>query len=175
VKRNASDCRAPAQEKNLIIYEPSLQSPFHKYSYGFCTVIAWALWAYLWLPLISLIGWLFGIRVFYRHMVELGGWTWFAEMLTFYLIVIGSISGALILWALYNQTRFRGKDRRGARAPATEVEMGSFFGIDVGTLRRAQRSRRMTVLFDKDARIREIRWDDGLEDQPAETQSDETI
>jgi len=166
VKRDESEYPDAAPGKGLVIYEPSLQSPFQKYSYGFCTIIAWALWAYLWLPLISLIGWLFGIRVFYRHMVELGGWIWFMEMLAFYLAVIGSISGALLLWALYNQTRFRGKDRRGARAPATDAEMEAFFGIDLGTLRRAQRSRRMTILFDEDSQILEIRADNGMEVAP---------
>jgi len=142
--------------RNLIIRQPSLQSPWQKYSYGLCTVVAWALWIYLWLPLISLVAWLLGFRIFYRHMIELGGWTWFRNALTGYLSMTAILCGALILWALYNQIRFRGRERRGPRPPAQAGEIGRFFGLDASTLERARRARRLVIRFDDRGAIREI-------------------
>lgn len=34
----------------------------------------WVLYVYLWLPLVTLIGWAFGIDAAYRQMIELGGY-----------------------------------------------------------------------------------------------------
>lgn len=100
---------------DLIIKNPALQSTGQKVLYGTITIAFWALWFYLWLPLIMLAGWGFGLHQFFDIMVVQRGLDSLREVLVFYLITIAVMGGALILWATYNWLRFSGKERRNAK------------------------------------------------------------
>ncbi len=141
--------RPTALKENLIIDQPSLQTLWQKYSYGFLTLVAWSLWLYLWLPLINLIAWLLGFKVFYQHMIVLGGYAGFLQLLGVYFVIILLIGMTLLSWALYNQIRFRGKDRRGAVPPARNEDVARFFGVSEEELQAAQKTRRLVISFDE--------------------------
>lgn len=97
---------------DLIIEDPGLQSTGQKVLYGTLTVVFWALWIYLWLPLITLLGWSFGVVRFVDIMMVHEGLAALGKVLWIYLLVIAVLGGGLILWALYNWLRFAGKERR---------------------------------------------------------------
>lgn len=100
---------------DLIIENPALQSTGQKVLYGTLTVVFWAIWIYLWLPLITLAGWSFGLFRFMDIMVVRDGLTALRGVLMFYLFVVAVMGGSLILWALYNRIRFSGRERRTSR------------------------------------------------------------
>ncbi|MDX1762724.1 MAG: poly-beta-1,6-N-acetyl-D-glucosamine biosynthesis protein PgaD [bacterium] len=141
--------RPSSSRDGLIIERPDLQTLWQKYSYGFFTALAWTIWLYLWLPLVSLIAWLFGVQVFYEHMILLGGYRGFLQLLTLYGSAVLFIAVVLIVWALSNQIRFRGKERRAPIPPATQEETARFFKISVDAVARAQAADRMVIAFDE--------------------------
>lgn len=142
--------RPAAGRTDLIIERPDLQTPWQKYSYGFFTFIAWTLWIYLWLPLISFIGWLLGIKVFYEHMILLGGYKGLLDLLGVYFSIIFLIGLTLSLWAFYNQLRFRGKERREAIPRTRSEEVARFFGVSREDLQIAQQAKRLVISFDEE-------------------------
>lgn len=151
--------RPTSSRDGLIIERPDLQTLWQKYSYGFFTALAWTIWLYLWLPLVSLIAWLFGVRVFYEHMILLGGYRGFLQLLTLYTMAVLFIAAVLIVWALSNQLRFRGKERREPIQPATNEDVARFFNISADAVAQAQRAGRVVIAFDEESvmpRIEEV-------------------
>lgn len=100
---------------DLIIEDPALQSTGQKVLYGTLTVVFWALWIYLWLPLVTLAGWGLGLFQFVDVMGVRDGLRALGQLLWIYLLVIAVMGGALILWANYNRLRFAGRERRTSR------------------------------------------------------------
>ena len=113
----------------LIIEEPdSLRLP-HKITAVGLTLLFWGILIYLWQPLISMVAWALNIKLFYNHMIVLGGYHNFLALVVDYLIVIGIMGGVLIIWARINLWRFRGKERRKRPADATTEELAQYFEV----------------------------------------------
>ncbi|MEK6776437.1 MAG: poly-beta-1,6-N-acetyl-D-glucosamine biosynthesis protein PgaD [bacterium] len=148
------------KDNRLIIDQPSLQSLWQEYSYAFCTFIVWVAWIYLWLPLISLVAWLLGIRFYYEHMIVLGGYLGFLKVMGLYALIIFILGIALVFWALVNQIRFRGKDRRKTVYATKEEEVINFFGISRDDLRIAQKAKRLTISFNGEGKSLHIRQEE---------------
>jgi biofilm PGA synthesis protein PgaD len=93
------------------------------------TTAMWALWIYLFLPLLTLILWWAGARYFYsslfqqtglEHLMHLGvrlGW--------FVVITVIVLRG----WGLYNYYMYGRLARRRQPAPVSAAEMGAHFGL----------------------------------------------
>ena len=96
----------------LIIKRPNLQTLRQKYTNTIVTLAFWALWFYLWIPLISLVAWLFGIEIFYEEFILMEGYHLLLSLFFRYGMVTLLISICLLGWAFYNQLRYRRKDRR---------------------------------------------------------------
>lgn len=105
---DASDFKTEA----LIINRPDLVPSGQKLTAWSITLVFWGALLYLWQPLLSILAWGLNIRLFYNHMILLGGYQTFLNLLTIYLSVIATLGGALVLWARVNQWRFRGRERR---------------------------------------------------------------
>lgn len=120
----------------LIIEDPKLQSTGKKVLYGSLTLLFWAVWIYLWLPLVTLAGWYFGVRRFVDVMIVEQGIHTLHAVIAFYVATIAIMGGLLIGWATYNRIRFRGRERR----QASPVEPSS------ARLARALGRRESTVL-----------------------------
>jgi biofilm PGA synthesis protein PgaD len=99
-------------KNNFIIDTPKLQTLRLRYTSTFLTLVFWILWFYLWVPLITLAGWWFQIRLFEQEMVMVEGFDAFLEVLPTFIAVIFALTGTLGFWALYNYQRFKGIDRR---------------------------------------------------------------
>ncbi len=111
--------RHTTERNPLIIERPDLQSWPQRALSGVLTTFFWMLWLLLWLPLVTLLGWVFFGWQFKYHMFDLGGDEGFLELIGAYAIVIVAMSASLLVWAKYNHLRFRNVERRKAFPPVT--------------------------------------------------------
>lgn len=94
-----------------LIQKPEKQSTTRRTAWGVVTGVFWLIYAYLWLPLLTLILWLLGVRtaVFELYLRD-------HKVEPFLLIVVPMIAIVatviMIIWAEYNRARFAGTDRR---------------------------------------------------------------
>ena len=120
------------------------------------TLLFWAILLYLWQPLISLLAWWLNIKLFYNHMIVLGGYQAFLEVALFYLTVIFILGGGLILWARINLWRFRGKKMRNFSGVIDDKEIRKFIGINEQQLNKLQSSRNVKLLLNDAGEIESL-------------------
>lgn len=138
------------EPESLIINRPDLAPPGQKVTAWGITLIFWAALLYLWQPLLSIIAWALNIRLFYNHMILLGGYQTFLNLLSIYLTVIGLLGGGLVLWARINQWRFRGKERRLDIGATDLPRLYASFGVEEGDWERVAQRSIVVVSFAKD-------------------------
>jgi biofilm PGA synthesis protein PgaD len=133
--------------ESLIINRPDLVPPTQKWTAWGITLFFWGALAYLWQPLLSLVAWGFNIRLFYNHMILLGGYHTFLQLMWFYFKVIAVLGGGLILWARINQWRFQGKERRRSLGDTDMSRLLSSNGVSPAELDLMLQARIVTVGF----------------------------
>lgn len=161
------------QNRSLIINHPELVRPGQRLTAMGVTLFFWAMLLYLWQPLLSLVAWGFNIRLFYNHMIVLGGYRSFLDLLGFYAIVVAFLGGGLILWARINQWRFRGRDRRRGVTATDTGALCETFQVQPETLEQARGQSNLTVTLDRDGRV--LQFEYGAVDKtysPAEAHSE---
>ncbi|MDX1578221.1 MAG: poly-beta-1,6-N-acetyl-D-glucosamine biosynthesis protein PgaD [Gemmatimonadota bacterium] len=126
---------------------PELQTKRQRLVYSALTLTAWLFWAYLWLPLITAIGWVLGFRAFVREIV-LPDPSNLVSTGTVYLIVIAALGATLVAWSRYHVHRFRGKERRSTPPRISDAEMRRWFGVSDETLRQLRRGSSLRVDYD---------------------------
>lgn len=137
-----------ARARPLIIDRPDLQTWRQRAVFGALTAAFWVGWFVLWLPAITMAGWLFfGLR-FKFHMIDLDGFTGFLGLLSVYALVIVGMGGSLLLWAKYNHLRFRGVERRRDFPVPTVAEIAKAKGLSEPAIQQARRYQVMTVHHD---------------------------
>jgi len=136
-----------------IIDRPDLQTIRQRFGYSFLTFVFWLIWFYLWIPLISLGGWLFGIDLFYDEMVVRDGLDALIELLGLYFLVIFLISATLGLWAMVNLWRFRGKNRRGPRPTVNEEQLAEDFNVTSQQVVAWRQCKRLVISHDAEGNI----------------------
>jgi len=137
----------------LIIDRPDLQAWQQKAVFGALTAVFWAAWVFLWLPLVTLIGWVFFGYQFQFHMIQLDGYEGFLNLLAVYALVIVAMGGALIAWAKYNHLRFRGVDRRRGFVPPSLDELAAMHMVSAATVAQWRTYSVMTVSHDDNGAI----------------------
>jgi biofilm PGA synthesis protein PgaD len=132
---------------HLIIDRPELQPRGQRVLFGLLTVALWTFYAYLLLPLGTLLAWWLGYAALYEAMIAKNGWEMLLELLGLYAGIIAFIGLVQILWAVGNWLRFSGnRDRRRERAAAVQSEfVQSVFMTDTSEFPAWQESRRLTV------------------------------
>jgi biofilm PGA synthesis protein PgaD len=131
--RPAPPAATPPDRSQLIIDQPRLQGRTQRVVSGTVTAVAWFVWAYLWLPLVTLVAWYFGVRSFVREVFIPDSSTVVWTGVT-YLVVIFLLGVVLLTWSRYNLRRFGGAERRAATPPLTAEEVTAWFGISRETL-----------------------------------------
>lgn len=140
----------------LIIDMPDLQTIRQRYASTIITLIFWAFWFYLWLPLISLIAWVLGIDLLYDRMVVKGGFDAFVASLPAYVLVIVTMGTLLVIWGVYNLQRFRGHERRTHVHPVDTPSMARYFLVDPQQLSEWQQTKNLVVHIDELGMIRSV-------------------
>ncbi len=144
------------QRQPLIIDEKALLSSSEQLAAKGITLAFWFALFYLWQPLISMVAWFFNIKLFYDHMIILGGYRGFLDIVALYALVICLLGGALILWGKINQWRFRGKERRSPQPEATIDEMADYFAVNPEELAKWQEYQNATVIFDENHHVESV-------------------
>ncbi|MDP2248746.1 MAG: poly-beta-1,6-N-acetyl-D-glucosamine biosynthesis protein PgaD, partial [Nitrosomonadales bacterium] len=122
-----------------------MQTPQQRTLYGALTLGFWALWFYLWLPLLALLAWSLGLQQAFKYMVVLEGYQEVIQLLGLYALIILFLGGGLIVWAVYNIIRFSGVERRTDALPVTPKEIGHHFDQDPKAVANWQNQRRLCV------------------------------
>jgi len=152
-----------------IIYRPDLQPRGRRALFSGITLLAWLIWFYLFLPLLSIAAWWFGVTAFREHMLDPGR-SGYLLTLTGYAIVVAVTALIIIGWSRYNQIRFGGPDRRRPIAPVTDAMIQERFDLDAETLRLARAARRLEIDLDPKGRLRQARVLDRARTEVAATQ-----
>lgn len=120
------------------------------------TGLMWALYAYLWLPLISLMAWILGFEFAYDVMIRAGGAAHLRTVLYWYGVAIATIFVVFGVWSLSNRARFSSQNRRGALDRIEDQSFMGYFGISADELGLLRRGRSLTLELDAAGAIREI-------------------
>ncbi|MBT8141195.1 MAG: poly-beta-1,6-N-acetyl-D-glucosamine biosynthesis protein PgaD [Gammaproteobacteria bacterium] len=138
---------------NMILDHPDALKRHHKITSAGITLVFWLMIIYLWQPLISLIAWAFGYKLFYEHMLILGGLDGLLEILFYYMITVLILGGGLILWARINNYRFRGKPRRNGVPPVKPEWVAEYFEIGAAEQAVWSNTKNLTISISEDNRI----------------------
>jgi biofilm PGA synthesis protein PgaD len=146
---------------NLIIDKPEAQKRGQRVAQGLLTAGFWCLFLSLLRPLLALLGWLIGIRLFTREMIEKGGGWQFLEALRNYGLVVLLMAIILRTWALYNHRRFAGRDkRRNTMPPVSIEEIARYHHVDPTSLTVWRKDRRLFVRHNEGGKVLEVRATD---------------
>jgi biofilm PGA synthesis protein PgaD len=127
-----------------ILYRPELQSAGQRTLYSVLTLLAWTVWLYLFVPLLSLLAWWFGIEAFSLYLLEPADRSDLLTLLTYAGVVVLSAL-VIVAWSIYNLRRYGGLDRRKPIPPVSDEELRAHHDIDARTL-AALRTQRRVVL-----------------------------
>jgi len=111
--------------------------------------ISWSLWAYLVLPLMSLVVWYFGSVLFKETMLTPGGIATISEIAR-YGSVIFSMWLCLAIWIIWNKVRYSDmRDRRKTKAPiVSDQQLMERTGLDQFSLIALRECKEMCLHFD---------------------------
>lgn len=141
------------RDQEIFINAPSLRQPHRRAGDQLLTLLMWGIYAYLWLPLISLIAWFLGIDLFYREMVVNGGFDAFLELSVWYLFIILLILLAVGGWSASNYFRFHDKNRRKLLPAVPDSEIAEWFSVSDEQLVKLRSCERALLLFDEDGKL----------------------
>jgi len=144
-------------KRPLIIENPELQTPRQRYTFAALTLLFWIVWFYLWIPVVSLLAWLFGAERFYQAMITRSGLEALVELLGLYALIILIMGVIFTGWAWYNQLRVRGRDKRRASATVTPAEIGSFFMLKPEQLDVARYAKHVVIEHDEHGHVKDVR------------------
>ena len=141
----------------MIIENKQLQSKTLKSVWLSVTLLMWFVYAYLWLPLISLIAWWFGYQSFTFHMITLDGVSGVKALLSDYFLIMLIFCGALLVWARIEKLRFEKKIRRNEIEPIKNQSVAQHFKLDEKILTQMQTKKIVTIEFNKDGEMTKFR------------------
>lgn len=144
----------PGGDQPLIFNRPELQEGRRRWVFWALTFLAWIAWAYLWLPVITLLGWYLGFRTFVREIVLPDPRTMLTSGLI-YLGIVAFIAILLIGWSRYNLKRFGGADRRRFPGVVADEEVCQWFGISPELLATLRAEPSLSVVYDEEGTLEE--------------------
>ena len=146
----------------LIVDRPDLKSPSLVMGERIITVLFWSFWFYLWLPLISVLAWLVGIKFLYRQMVELGGFAGFLEQINVFASGLALVCSAVASWSYYNYARYAHCTRRSKILEIDREKLAESLSVAEERLSEIQLAKRIVYSFGEDDSIQDIATSDAL-------------
>lgn len=137
----------------LIINQPGLQRPLDRALWATVTWAFWSLWFVLWLPLITLIAWGFGIHSGFDQMVNRLGYLELVRLMPNYALVVGGAGLVHIGWAYSQYLRFHGRVPGAVRETVSSLEIAATLGLNPVNLQNWQCERRLTAHHHADGRL----------------------
>jgi poly-beta-1,6-N-acetyl-D-glucosamine biosynthesis protein PgaD len=137
---------------DIIIEKPQGIRKFRFFSEMSLAVIGWTVWLFIIRPIFQVLLWFMGFKIFYEEIIKNESLK-NVKQLWAYLLVIILLYTILQLWNRYNVIRFRGKERRRSSAPASDKEMGDFYGMTEEDVRNLKKWKMVIVHFCPDHQI----------------------
>ena len=139
--------------ENPQIYAPERLTPPERARDTFITAVMWTFYLYLWVPFLSLLGWLMGFELAYDIMIRSGGALDNATTFFAYAIVVGIIFCAVTGWSTLNRLRFRGVDRRRSSQRVGDQAAADYFNVTLDQLRELRSGKIFTVEVDESGQL----------------------
>ena len=130
-----------------IVDKPEIKSKLMLYSEWTFTTILWTLYVYLLMPIVTLILWIFGVKIMYVQLFEQSGFTQMLEVIwgggQIALVIILSF----FIWSYYNYLifRIRGERRNRQVLISQDEELAKAFNINPDLLPEAKEHHRFFV------------------------------
>jgi len=126
------------------------------------TALFWLAWIYLISPLLSLLLWLVGVRLFVDEMLVRGGYQALLRELWDYGLVIGLMFAGVSVWIAWNQRHY-GRHNKRTQPPlaVNAAEVARHAGLTMTELGDLQGARHAVVDFDDADRLQIRHRDDG--------------
>ncbi len=121
-----------------VIDKPPLKSFLRNTVEWSITLVAWALWVYLLLPLFNLMMWFFFGKLFYKELIAQQGFNQFIEIFKSMGVYIVFIFILFRAWGYYNYWMFGRNDRRKWVKKVTVEELATQFNIPKDELQNLQ-------------------------------------
>jgi len=132
--------------KEVIIDKPQALDGAIKLRDSVITVTFWAVFIYLFRPLLSLLLWmLFGIHIFNPKVFNVALLAQAENFVAQNILAITAFAIIFVSWALYNQITYGRLRRRKKISDIKDEDIARSFGIDVETLQEWRRSRRLLL------------------------------
>jgi biofilm PGA synthesis protein PgaD len=128
----------------ILIQRPERQSHVQRALFGVVTIAAWLAWAFLWMPLFTLLAWVFGVRsvwlqFYVEHRIGDGG-----DIDAIFLVALLSAL-TFTAWSTYNRARFAGKQKRRGNMPFDVEQTAARIGSSMDDAVRLQAHRRGVI------------------------------
>ena len=149
-----------SDHRKLIIEMPHLQTLSQRVGSFIVTVICWILWIYFLVPIVTLAGWLMGVRKFSQEIRWFGGYKSLLGLMELYGETVLTIAFFWLSWIIV-----RSLFRKIEHDPQPDAEMSQrdrTFFKGAGASDRERSTQCLTVHFDDHAGITQI--------EPIETQ-----
>lgn len=139
-----------AESSSVIISNPNSQTRFQRTLFGALTVALWALWIYLWLPVLTGVFWIIGIRAAYREIF--GGPRGISLASLGWVLLIAT--AAVTYWSAYNMIRYGQSTRRSRTREVSKKAVAESFGIvDTNTVALLVEQRSLEFRFAESGQI----------------------
>ncbi|HEX7816130.1 poly-beta-1,6-N-acetyl-D-glucosamine biosynthesis protein PgaD [Dyella sp.] len=136
----------------IMIQRPEHQRPLQRVMFGAITVVAWVIWASLWIPLITALAWTVGLGDVYVQL-DLGHPLHGGGDLDIVLVDAVACVSLFCSWSGYNHLRFAGKEKRRGNKPVTVEQVARGIGASTITAKTMQGQRRSVVYVSDDGRM----------------------
>jgi biofilm PGA synthesis protein PgaD len=135
------------KQDDLIIELPHLQSLTQRLGSLVVSLACWSLWIYFLIPLVSLSGWLLGVRKFSAEVRWFGGYKSLIDLLQLYGL---TILGILLIWTAWTLIR----NLLRPKPPSTSVkdpqkDIPKALALAPESIQEARTLRNLTVHFDE--------------------------
>ena len=138
---------------SLIINRPEALKKTRRRIEFSLTTIGWAVWLFICRPLLILLLWFLSFRVFFRHMIDLGGLAGLQQLKIFYISIIVLIVFIVRGWNLYNKARYGKKTRRKFVRGISDKRLEDYFKLPQGSASRLQGMKEIKVEFLQDHQL----------------------
>ncbi|TNF86502.1 MAG: poly-beta-1,6-N-acetyl-D-glucosamine biosynthesis protein PgaD [Gammaproteobacteria bacterium] len=115
----------------------------------FLTTLMWALYAYLWLPLISLGAWYIGVQFAYDLVLWDGGTESLVSLLLGFLLILLFTALVVILWSWVQRTRFAQHERRVSSPSLPPAKEQAYWKLSETSFEQIRTGRRLFIDLDE--------------------------
>lgn len=117
------------------------------------TTLMWVLYAYLWLPLISLGAWYLGVQFAYDLVIRAGGTEPLVSLLLSFLLILLITALVVILWSWIQRARFAKHERRIFFPAVVSADEQAFWAITEAEHSRIRSGKRLVIDLDETGKL----------------------